>query len=302
MIINMNGAKAPETPSSVLQEKTVTPETLPVVIGPDEGYDGLTQVTVNPDAQLKAENIRSGKTIFGVTGAFVGEPQPVADAEALFWQSAHAVDMFNPVINAPAGVVTSTVVSQPLTRCVIGEEGVDLSSVTYVWSGLMSYCTQSKYDKNYLKIGVQDTYAGAVFSNCRLTNLPEGSWKACTTMFDNCSFKEDLILKDEYFTDGFIPNQFLNGVLKLPTLPDYAPTGITVTIPAGVTKIGNYGVYFDYTYKGNLIMLGSTPPELMTDSSINHVNKITVPKGTLSAYQTAPRWSKFASIMEEATE
>ena len=73
MIINMNGAKAPETPSSVLQEKTVTPETLPTVIGPDEGYDGLSQVTVNPDSQLKAENIRSGKSIFGVAGAFTGE-------------------------------------------------------------------------------------------------------------------------------------------------------------------------------------------------------------------------------------
>lgn len=73
MIINMNGAKAPETPSPVLQEKTVTPETLPTVIGADEGYDGLSQVTVNPDAQLKAENIRSGKTIFGVSGTFAGE-------------------------------------------------------------------------------------------------------------------------------------------------------------------------------------------------------------------------------------
>ena len=73
MIINMNGAKAPETPSPVLQEKTVTPETLPTVIGADEGYDGLSQVTVNPDSQLKAENIRSGKSIFGVAGAFTGE-------------------------------------------------------------------------------------------------------------------------------------------------------------------------------------------------------------------------------------
>lgn len=73
MIINMNGAKAPETPSPTLQEKTVTPETLPTVIGADEGYDGLSQVTVNPDAQLKAENIRSGKSIFGVEGAFVGD-------------------------------------------------------------------------------------------------------------------------------------------------------------------------------------------------------------------------------------
>lgn len=81
MIINMNGAKAPETPSPVLQEKTVTPETLPTVIGADEGYDGLSQVTVNPDSQLKAENIRSGKTIFGVEGSFVGEPQPTDELD-----------------------------------------------------------------------------------------------------------------------------------------------------------------------------------------------------------------------------
>lgn len=70
----MNGAKAPETPSPVLQEKTVTPETLPTVIGADEGYDGLSQVTVNPDSQLIPTNIRSGKTIFGVGGTFEGEP------------------------------------------------------------------------------------------------------------------------------------------------------------------------------------------------------------------------------------
>lgn len=73
MIINMNGAKAPQTPSPVLQEKTVTPQTLPTVIGADEGYTGLSQVTVNPDTNLKAENIRSGKTIFGVGGSFAGE-------------------------------------------------------------------------------------------------------------------------------------------------------------------------------------------------------------------------------------
>ena len=65
----MNGAKAPE-PSPELQEKTVTPETLPVVIGTDEGYDGLSQVTVNPDANLKSENIKYGQTVFGVEGSY----------------------------------------------------------------------------------------------------------------------------------------------------------------------------------------------------------------------------------------
>lgn len=83
----MNGAKAPETPSPTLQEKTVTPETLPTVIGADEGYDGLSQVTVNPDAQLKAENIRSGKTVFGVEGSFVGEPQPAEQLPLSYYVS-----------------------------------------------------------------------------------------------------------------------------------------------------------------------------------------------------------------------
>ena len=83
----MNGAKAPETPSPTLQEKTVTPETLPTVIGADEGYDGLSQVTVNPDAQLKAENIRSGKTVFGVEGSFVGDPQPAEQLPLSYYVS-----------------------------------------------------------------------------------------------------------------------------------------------------------------------------------------------------------------------
>ena len=71
MIINMNGTSAGGS-GAVLQSKTVTPESLPVVIGPDAGYDGLSQVTINRDSQLKAENIRSGKTIFGVNGTYTG--------------------------------------------------------------------------------------------------------------------------------------------------------------------------------------------------------------------------------------
>ena len=96
MIINMNGAKAPETPSPVLQEKTVTPETLPTVIGADEGYDGLSQVTVNPDAQLKAENIRFGKSIFGVTGTFEGEAvaTPVPYGNVLYGKSPRGYEKY----------------------------------------------------------------------------------------------------------------------------------------------------------------------------------------------------------------
>ena len=60
------------------QEKTVTPTTTQQVITPDTDYNALTKVTVNAvdssiDENLKPENIKSGITILGITGTYVGE-------------------------------------------------------------------------------------------------------------------------------------------------------------------------------------------------------------------------------------
>ena len=65
MIINMTGGGKPE-----LQAKTVTPSTSNVVVTPDSGYDGLSQVTVNGDPELVAGNIKEGVNIFGIEGTY----------------------------------------------------------------------------------------------------------------------------------------------------------------------------------------------------------------------------------------
>ena len=59
----------------ILQPKNITPTTNKQTVKCDEGYDGLSQVTIDAvtsaiDANIKPENIAAGKTILGVYGTY----------------------------------------------------------------------------------------------------------------------------------------------------------------------------------------------------------------------------------------
>ena len=61
-----------QNPPAQLQEKTVTPTKEGLSVVPDSGFDGMSKVTVNGDANLVSENIKEGVSIFGITGTNVG--------------------------------------------------------------------------------------------------------------------------------------------------------------------------------------------------------------------------------------
>ena len=54
-----------------LQTKSVTPATYSQSVSPSSGYCGLESVSVSGDSNLISSNIKSGVTIFGVTGNLV---------------------------------------------------------------------------------------------------------------------------------------------------------------------------------------------------------------------------------------
>lgn len=58
--------------AAVLQEKTVTPTVAEQIIEADDGFDGLGAVTVAGDENFLAKNIRHGVNIWGVDGSFAG--------------------------------------------------------------------------------------------------------------------------------------------------------------------------------------------------------------------------------------
>lgn len=61
-----------QNPPAQLQEKTVTPTKEGLSVVPDSGFDGMSKVTVNGDANLVSENIKEGVSIFGVAGTLKG--------------------------------------------------------------------------------------------------------------------------------------------------------------------------------------------------------------------------------------
>lgn len=56
--------------SPTLQSRTVTPSSSQQIIYPQSGYDALSSVVVNGDSNLVSSDIKSGVSIFGVTGNY----------------------------------------------------------------------------------------------------------------------------------------------------------------------------------------------------------------------------------------
>ena len=114
--------------------KTVTPTTSHQTIRPDEGFDGISYVNVNPvtyniDSNIKAENIRKNISILGIKGTWGGVYSPLSIAPKITAQTftpEEGQDGFNTVeVSAVTSSIDSNILPKNIKRgiTILGVEG-----------------------------------------------------------------------------------------------------------------------------------------------------------------------------------
>lgn len=117
------------------QAKTVTPGAADQTVSPDSGYQGLSSVTVEGDADLVPGNIKNGVSIFGVQGSYEGVT-PSLQSKSVSPSSSQQVVTPD---SGYDGLSQVTVAGAPLqTRTVTPTaEGLTVEKSSSSWYGLL---------------------------------------------------------------------------------------------------------------------------------------------------------------------
>ena len=237
----------------ILQDKTVVPSNGVQFVTPDAGYNGLYQVTVSGDDDLKPENIKSGVTIFNVVGNYIAKVfnlestksvTPTKSAQRIVPEN--GFDGFEEVIVEPIPnnyVDTSTGNAEALhilngkkawvdgveiTGTHICEEGVDTSDATAtpddIVAGVTAYVNGEKIE------GTLTSKMGETIEHATYSFLTKNSSNYVSNIRP---FTEKTIVDANTHINGIISKSFFGDAA-----PEDVAAGKTFTSTSGVRITG----------------------------------------------------------------
>ena len=329
-IAGVTGTFEGTTTPSTLGTADIKPTAFPTTKNAsDDGVDGYSTVTVQAPDNLTAENIKSGVSIAGVTGTYEGSGggSGQLDDRAKFWmrtiqnggrrydakgnfiplvmlkeywpdilQGNEYTDAYNPKASL---VMSKYCLAEVELESVELPEGRGTNGTTHIPGCAFYRAGQNRY--------VNGAY--------HLMTVTGGASEIYTFGYEAFGYANlNDVPNINYYNNKMPENAFRHANLVTCNVPE-GITGLTagclesilvknkkVTLPSTLTTIsGYYALTGDYSNHLNIIMKSTTPPTMDNSSGINYIDSITVPAGTLEAYQTATNWSKFADKMVEAT-
>ena len=237
-----------------LQEKTATPSKEQQVINADEGYDGLSQVTINGDEDLIADNIKKDVNIFGVVGTYEGSGGGGSE------EIASLIDRSITSITIPSEV--TNIGSYAFYGCTNLRSIVLPEALKTI--GLYAFNTCTDLQSITIPESVTSILSHA-FSSCRdLTEitLPSGISEIASYIFSFCDKLENVTLL------GTITEIGINAFQNCKTLK-------TINLPESLLTIG------DDAFSGCSALLLDTLPNLITElnrQTFRYCSSITINK------------------------
>lgn len=226
-----------------------------VTVSPTSGYDALSSVTIEKDADLVAENIKKDVNVFGVVGTYEGSGgnynatvHPDSDGEFTSYSIANNMT----ALNVPVGTYYLSLNGECpyLTTVILPEE-----ELSYIGENCFNSCvnlTSIEIPSSVVHVG---SYAFQGCSNLTSAILNEGIEEIGQQCFENCSSLTEITIPSSITSIGddcFSNCSSLESATWLPDvdIPQTCFSGCSslteITITGTITSIG----YIAFSFSG----------------------------------------------------
>lgn len=298
-----SGTKSATKQLTTKAAATITPGTANQTI-PANTYLTGTQ-TIKGDANLIASNIKSGVSIFGVTGTASGGGS--GESKLPQFVDGTVTEITAEDLQGVTKIRNYAFYNyNSLTSITIPNNATSIGDAAFYGCSRLTSVT---IPNSVTRIGNQ------AFYNCRKLNsftISNNVTFIGTSAFYHCDKLTSIIIPDSvtflgvsafYNCVGLTSVTIGNGITSIKSQVFLNCSKLTsIIIPDSVTSIDSSALQIGYTTnKATIRFMSRTPPSIQSNTFIaTNLDRILVPAGTGETYKAATNWSVFADYIEEA--